>query len=586
MHETFLKFIEYKECTYTEFNRARRYIYEANQGQTQFLETCFRIVKEVLENMYQNNSLNFHDYHEIYESHGLISKTFENYFASYIESNMSPQEFAEYTTKIEIPLATKIANEVKNADFEPSAIKNIAKSYNFTLARTNYLIKYYFEKVLKISFSEYKKKYKYFKAYITLKMQSIHDFKHAYSFYLNFANESEKKDFANASLQIIKNSLNTSSLKEYLSTINLSIRDFYFLTCTYMPKFKNKIEETFKEYFDFCENNIWKPELISEEAKNQSISYEDYLYLAKIYGTYILHISDIEDYVRQKRILTITKEFPQADILTQIYQSTNEEEYCSLFESISNLGIDIIYRFCYTYNRDLPMKEKVKMENNLATKLNLYFKRKRENNKRVSTTTYTPEVIEKALNSSHTIEQFCLIYGYNRKTLIDKIKQSTPVYIRKLQEKLAIEQELSNKMKENLTYTILNYIKNGFPIGNQILPFTLLDYFILFPNIPYCNLRKNALTKEEAIILNQFFIPLKATNNLSKNIILSTNLTKQITYQGETYLKTFTQTELIEIVDYMEKYQIPFNELLFHQICIRYATTGLDIYNDNNLGLK
>lgn len=586
MHEVFKQFIEYKKCSFAEFNKVRNYIYKANQGQNEFLKTCFKIVKEVLENMYQNNSLNFQDYQEIYEYHGLTTSIFECYFTSYIENHMTPKELSKYTKRILIPLASKIGNEFKNANFDTKALKDIARSYNFTLEKTNNLINYYFKTVLQISnFSEYKRKYKFFKAYINLNMTNINDFKHAYYFYNNFASQSEKQAFAKTSLQIIKTSINTPSLKKYLNKINLSLKDFYFLISTYTPKLKNKLEEAFKEYFDFCENNLWNLELISKEAKKQNVSYEDYLYFAKIYGTNILHIRNIEEYIKQKRISTTIKEFPEADILTQIYQSTNEDEYYSLFAKINDLGIDIIYRFCYTYNRHLPMAEKEKMEANLTAKLNLYYKRKRENNTK-STTAYTSEVIEEALNSKHTIEQFCLIYGYDKKTLITKIRHSNSTNLSRLQEKLAQEKVLSNQIKENLTATILNYIKNGFPIGNQILPFTLLDFFILFPNIPYNYLRKNALTKEEAIILNIFFKPLKATSNLSKSTILNMRLTKQVTFEGQTYLKKFTQDELFEIVDYMEKYQIPFNELLFHQICIRYATTGLDIYNENELDLK
>ncbi|MDE5540026.1 MAG: hypothetical protein K2J20_06025, partial [Bacilli bacterium] len=77
-----------------------------------------------------------------------------------------------------------------------------------------------------------------------------------------------------------------------------------------------------------------------------------------------------------------------------------------------------------------------------------------------------------------------------------------------------------------------------------------------------------------------------AAKFINRSSILQYGVKKQISTPDGYYIREFSKEEILKIFDFMDKFKIPFTDFLFSQLCVKYATGEIAIYNQDEFGLK
>jgi len=584
-NKEFKKFIEFKDCSFEEFRLAKEYYKEASPlEQRDFLLTCFLIVRQAIKLMFSQKSLELNSAKEVYEKHGLTQKDITYFLSLYKNKYMPKSEKDRYFKKQKEILYENVWQEAKLAKWEPKEISKLARKYKLTIRQINGIITYYFENILKLDSTStiiYKRDYKKFCLYINETLPDIISFKSAYNFYSKFANVEEKEAFKNTSLKILSESQNhLANINEFLASLNLSLYNLYTLATIFKKDYVKTIMELFKPYYELFESNSWNAATLKEKIGKNYYKYRE---MAILYAQNILGITNIVELVTNKKYNEVRSQFKKAPIIDQILRSTNRDEYISLFQNNTIKKEDIV-RFCYTYHYELPKEQKEAMEANLIRKYQEYLK---QTHYIPNPKVYTDDVLEAYINSPLTLEEFCLANNLNVISFKSAIKYcKNKTLIATFKNKIATERANKKSQTELRIIELLNLIKNGLTINDTTYPFDLISFFILFPDINYKNIKTGFLPKEKGAIIRDFLFPLSKMHVLSKTSIYYMHIIKQITTKEGTYNKDFSKDELIEIISFMEKNNIPLTDYLFNEVCLKYATNSLDIYNQDTFSLK
>lgn len=564
----FKKFISYKKCTFLEFKKAEMFYKETLEYSLKkdFLFTCFNIISSIIKRMKANKIYNFTAFQNIYSSHGLTLEDFKKYYYLYISQfNNSDKNKDFYALIFEAS---------KECMWDESKLRNIAKDFLITNSKLKSIIEDYFINELHFGdFKDYKKLYKYYIHFINNDIISSHNLEYAYSFYLKYANNNEKENFQKLALKIIKDALkHLENMEEYAQTINLKSLDIYFLAKNFDEDFEQTIANSFKIYFDYCVQSLWNIEEITKVASELNIRYRDFYDMAKIYCCKILK-KNIEELRHMQLYKEKNNDLSNMGILSKIYHSSNPLEYFYLIEK-SDITYGDIYYFCYIFHSGLPDNKKQEMEINIKEKFLKY--RQQINYSKPDNT----EILLDALDSFYTLEEYAQVFGYNYKSIKNQFSVcKDPDILKRYKEKLQSEKNIKNTYQNNLVFSILWFIKHGFRSGDNIYPFTLIDAYILFPNINFLTLKTGALSLADAKILRNFFNPLKNACKLSKDTIINMKFKQMNT-------EIFTQDELINIVEFMEYYNIPLNDVLLNDMLTRYKNNNLALYEFNTYMVK
>jgi len=285
-----------------------------------------------------------------------------------------------------------------------------------------------------------------------------------------------------------------------------------------------------KNLYEYAESNNWHREPITLHAKELNITYQEYLYLAKYYATNILRIRDIDEIIKCKRSNSIKNAFTLEHVLLQILNETDKTILFKLF-SENNIIISTITNFCYSKSREFSNEQRKQYERNLLLKLYWYRNQRYIINKKDTPKKDTDEV-----NTINTI---------------------------------------GNETYQNTVRLIISYLNNGIVINDIQKDFDLIDFFILFKDFNYYNYVYPFLTGKEKEDLNNFVKPMINDTHINRDTLINGYYEIQI----DNNKRIITKEEIIYILDFMDKYNLPKSYILFNIALKRYLNDCLDIYN-------
>lgn len=397
--------------------------------------------------------------------------------------------------------------------------------------------------------------------------------------------------------QVISLINNGIDVNKYLTSVSLNEYELFLLVSNFDENNISLISKLFKKHYENCESVSWKKLHISEFAQKIGLTYETYMFLGKVYGKYVLNITDIDELVRHKQIGSTAPASKFVNILYQILDETDDTAIFSLFAD-NHIVKETIMRFIYSKARNFTKEEQTKYEHNLMTKYNNYINSK----KKVLHKNIPVQAYYDYLNSSLELKEFCQENNYavtsfkdslvnlEDKELIQRVKDKL---IQENETKLLAKQEkdANNLYFESQVKLIISYIDNGLTFNNFTKDFDLLDLFVLFNGINPYKPFYPFLNDEDNTKIKIFFTPFYNAEHLNRESIvngyyevncLNDEHGNPIMHSG----RVITKDELAYIINFMNEYNVPMLDVLFNIALKRYLNNTLDIYKTSEPTLK
>jgi len=587
----FLKFNELKPCTYEEFSNAKSYFEEASiLERKEFLNNMFLIIQRCFSAMYSKKSTSFLNVSDIYSLYGLTDEDFNNYFNLFMEK-FAPKIITDKYEELKVIEKERMIENI----FEMAKLsywmdlKKIAIFYNIKVIDVKSYIQYYAFQVLKLNKSKFTRFKKTFKAYHAFINSQNYNFDYAFEYYKMHATKEEKIVFKNK-IDIIINNVkdllnNKDALISYLSSIKFNLFNLYSIIKEfYYEDLLMAFSNLLKEYYEYADSVNWNSALIKDAAKNANLSYENYLFLAKIYAKKVLKINNIEEVIVNKRIIVGNKESRFTEILYQIIEEKDENVLFKLFDD-NKIQKEHIYRFCFSKARNFTSDIQQEYKNILLNKYETYHNIKMSNRKP------SFKIITELLNSPLSFKEFCKVNNLNVgqfRYTINNIED--PVILRSIIDKInKDEQDLRNEVKkekeannmyiETRIRQLISYIVNGININGIIKDFDLIDFFVLFKDVNH-NVKTypflNGLDKK---VLYKFFDKIYKSNYFNRDTLLNS-------YIQVSNARIINKDEIAYIISFMESYNLPMLDVVFSVALKRYLNNNLDIYKLQENTLK
>lgn len=381
-------------------------------------------------------------------------------------------------------------------------------------------------------------------------------------------------------------------------------------------KLSNEEIESYKIYYDMCEENNWSTTIIEQKNTNKEISAKTIKERAQIYALEILKLSKDELF---QRIMIATHQVINPN-KTYVYQN---DHYVALLNELINIKKDnkeeIISKIkIYMNEKNIsPISLKIRIPDfvinyypekkntlikELEEKVNVYFDElfQKDDNKNTHRKNIkelkTPEIIRYIkgfIDSDLTdIEAFCKkefidVEYFNG--LVKSCKKYQIEIFNELKEK--IEKSCINNYQEILDTTrkICQLIKDGIPtLDGGTRKFDIIDYCMMmklsFKELIF--LVEKDLTLEEFKAIRTFFgdsKKLEEENLYEMEDILSGKCRIGYLVQGQQYYPNIDEIKFID--SFLKEHNIPRNRYNYSIAVRRYLKTNLPIdYQDSRLG--
>lgn len=585
----FLKFINFEECTFSEYKSAKEYVKStSNSERVKFASVGFFIASSVLKEMIKLEVTDYRFFRYVYNGHGLDDEEFSSYLSLYINMHMSKDEKETFNNFAERYLSKLAWDKCKKVFFVESKLKKTPALDFLPLRKIYDLALYYFKDQMKLNdyqIDVYRNTYKGFWKFVNMKMQRPKDFENAYSFYETYATDEEKESFKKVAFQILStiDGKTHEEVLAYTKSINISFIHLYWLAKLFSEDMVKKVTALYQPYWEKCCSVSWSKKRITEIAESENVSYSHFREMARLYATINLGIVDIEGAINVIRVGEVKPQIDKNPTIKLILDAEDKNGYFPLIEKIDLQRSDI-YAFCYIYYKDKSVDEKVKMEENLTIKLQEFSKAKKVTSSPSST--YTLDVILDAINSDNTIEEYCKIHGFSESSLKIAIKNSQdPNVLLRYQRKFREEKRKRIKREKELVLTLVGYLKNGINRNGKIEKFGYIDFFILFPNVNYKGLRSGGLPIYDADLIGSFLLKLNAMTPLIRKSIINGVLV-EINDGNSSYVRLFNTDELIQILSFIDQFNLPLTNLILQEVCTKYVLGTLSEYTTQDYSLK
>lgn len=394
--------------------------------------------------------------------------------------------------------------------------------------------------------------------------------------------KNEFNEFVNGDVNYIESAINY--IRKYSSKEDVEL--YKKALIEYYKKFSNLLNSYEENGFVDLEKQVPLSKIMHEYVlfilKEDYANYKKRKSLIKAksykYLTILLSSSNLEDFAREIYENNLVENLNSSKISEfisnhkDLYQLTNEE--------VKNLEKELTIKLSKVKayikkirNKDIKEKEKLIIEKYEKEKLNLCNK-----------------LVQNYINSNfNSIKLFCeknQISYENFKRCVNIVKK----YNRKLYDLLIKTIDNQNTKKNVIITNILNEIKDGIVNGIELddetkRPFDIIDYYMI-TNIPFDKLSnfftkdsyKNNLSKREFVLVRRFISKCNNSAILKEREILKekyTLLVNGIEYQ-------VTENDKMEVIDYMNKNNIPLYMIFYRTVLKRYLSNNLPELTINN----
>ena len=458
----------------------------------------------------------------------------------------------------------------KEVAWNEKLLEKLAQSYDFSIEELDEALKTYAEDTLQIdSYLQYKNCYKCFLYFLTRGKKTEEEKESAYIYYEKYAFAFEKIKFVNFVKEIFekykKKVVANENASDYLKEFSINLYDLYHLI-SIVPElsiYQNIIVSQAKLYYDLCSSVHFDDQEIERLALQYHLSSLQFLTLANLYSTKILHF----DLFKQSYL------FPKNHYSNKSYEVldtlVNEEDSEKIQKAIldANIVQQNISVFCYCYHSEMELKDQQALEKKLLRHLRIVQQRKLDIAGQIhhlNATPYEP-FSQEYIKSSLDLDEYLKQKGITRSTFLARLRKSSDSdLVLKVREK--INQEKINSLDYVAEYCkeIVSYLIHGYPNKETVRKFTLFDYFTLYPDLRLqdININKLSLTSEEKKVLNKFLAPLRANVTMPKEKVLQLKLEFHSEKDKDGFpIKgtgiVVTEEELDLIVNYLTSHNIP-----------------------------
>jgi len=335
-----------------------------------------------------------------------------------------------------------------------------------------------------------------------------------------------------------------------------------------------------KHFYEFGKSVSWDDEKIEEEADKINKTTKETKRYAEAYAKEFLGISN-EEFQRNWAL----EKYPNYRILEQLIKEKDPEKINEILDNVSS-NLYFLKTRLWDFAVNFYPEEKESVEKRLLVLIENYLKKRKSEKKEEKAKRnaeqikdefqkFQEEVEEFLETKNENLQEFLESKGYSKwkiQKYLELLKIQNNVLYQKWIEKVETKRSQRFAILCQRCQLILNYLKSGIVIDNEIRQFDLIDYYQLFSYdfATFLRIYKEKMSKSEIILTKKFMAKYETDKPISWDDILNW----KIEYDFEKDKKGFPIAGTGKILSEEEKRYIV-NILKENKIPVTVATFNL-----------